>query len=68
MKSFEVIHAELGEDGVGRGKSKAKGKKAKTKKSKGRKIDEMGSDDSLNDFIDDTGVEDKMKPKNKSRR
>lgn len=52
-----MIHAELGEDVVGRGRAKAKGKKAKSKKSKGKKKDEIGSDDSLNDFIDDTELE-----------
>ena len=68
MQNFEVIHAELGEDGGGRAKAKSKCKKAKSKKSKGRKLDEIASDDSLNDFIDDTGVEGKSKPRKKSRR
>jgi len=64
-----MIHAELGEDGAIRSKSKkSKGKKSKTTRAKGKKKDELDSDDSLNDFIDDNEIEGKKKPKTISRR
>lgn len=51
----------------GKERGKVKSKKSKTK-AKSRKRDEIGSDDSLNDFIDDTEIAGKKKPRTTSRR
>jgi len=69
VEKFEIIKAELGEEpGAGKkGKSKSKSKaKAKTAKAKGggrSRKDELDSDDSFNDFIDDDLDEKKKKGK-----